>query len=239
MPAATRSYESSPAGEIHVWRVELDDVARPVVAYQSILSEEENSRANRFYSEQGRERFILTRFALRTLLGRYVGIDPDQLRFATNDYGKPYVQNEGADARFNLSHSGSLALIAISQGREISVDVEIVRDDDSFDRIAARYFSLAETLALQATPETQRHASFTQIWTKKEAYIKARGLGMAIPLNSFDVSRNVHTVPVNVTGTSETLPWAVRALPLGAAYRGAVAAPGTDWRFQIETFFLN
>jgi 4'-phosphopantetheinyl transferase len=236
-PRQTTAYSGGAlAGEIHVWQVRLDVSSQRVEAYQRALPDDEIDRAGRFYFQLGSDRFIVMRYVLRTLLGQHTGIQPDKLRFGVNDYGKPYLLNKGATVRFNISHSAGQGLIAISKNREVGVDIEIVREDASFSGLAARYFSPAEISSLQAVPDEHRSDLFFRIWTRKEAYIKARGLGMAVPLNSFDVSPGGADEPIRFVGTQNASAWFVRELPLDALYRGAVAAQGTDWQARVRVW---
>jgi 4'-phosphopantetheinyl transferase len=151
---------------------------------EMLLSAEERARAARFHVDRDRNRFIAARGHLRELLGGMLGIPPAEVEFSYNPYGKP----ETAGVQFNMSHSEWMALIAISRSRVVGVDVE--RKNRAFvdDRIPERFFSPAEVQALRALPEGQQTEAFFNCWTRKEAYVKARGLGLSLALDSFDVS---------------------------------------------------
>lgn len=174
---------------VHLWCASLD---LPELAQQSLaalLSAEERSRARTFRFERDRQRWIARRGLLRRLLGRYLGVDPAELRFVYGPRGKPALAAPAVLA-FNLSHSGGLALYAVSAASSIrlGVDVELIRSDLAHLPLAKRYFSPAEQAALQALPKSQQLAAFFRCWTRKEAFVKALGEGLSVPLDSFDVS---------------------------------------------------
>jgi 4'-phosphopantetheinyl transferase len=151
---------------------------------ETLLSTEERARAARFHFDRDRNRFIAARGHLRELLGAMLGVPPAEIKFSYNAYGKP----ETAGLQFNVSHSEWMALMAISRSRVVGVDIE--RKNRAFvdDRIPERFFSPAEVQALRALPEGQQTEAFFNCWTRKEAYVKARGLGLSLALDSFDVS---------------------------------------------------
>ncbi len=136
--------------------------------------------------ERVRNRFVVGRGLLRTLLGRYVGVPGEALELAYGDHGKPFLVQAGP--RFNLSHSGGVALFAFSSSADVGVDVELA--DRCVDplKIAGRFFSPAEVGTLRSLPEALRRGAFLTCWTRKEAFIKARGDGLSLPLDSFDVT---------------------------------------------------
>ncbi len=180
------------ADEVHVWAVPLD-VERPVLhSFAELLSADERRRAERFHFEHVRRRFIGSHGALRQLLGRYLDIEPADVAFATDDRGKPRIVNaisaeSTCDLRFNLSHSGELALIAIAAGAEVGVDVEQIRVVSNIERLARRYFHAAEAEEVLAAEGDQREALFMRCWTAKEAVVKAYGSGIGTGLNRFRV----------------------------------------------------
>lgn len=180
-----------PDGEIHVWRIELDRPAAQVEQLAGVLGQDEPDRAGRFHFERDRRRFTVARGALRVILSRYVAFTPGELRFAYGPYGKPalappFNRNE---LQFNVAHSHNLALCAVKgSGSELGVDVEYIRPVLEAEQIAGRYFSPAEQAALRACPPEQKLAAFFNCWTRKEAYLKALGDGLARPLADFDVS---------------------------------------------------
>jgi 4'-phosphopantetheinyl transferase len=172
--------------DLHVWEANLDAPAAKVLRLRSLLSPDEVRRADRFRFERDRSRYTIGRGLLRELLGRYLAAAPETIRFRYGDHDKPLL--DGAELWFNLSHSGTLALYAVTRVAEVGIDVEL--EDDSFaqERIAERFFSPAEVANLRAFPSNQQGLAFMRCWTRKEAFIKARGDGLSLPLDSFDVS---------------------------------------------------
>lgn len=175
--------------EVHVWRLDIDELKRDLSALRGTLAPDEVARAERFVFERDRERFVVARGALRSILARYVGGAPGSLRFGYSAYGKPFLQHAG-DARlhFNLSHSHELALVALTRQGRIGVDIEYMREAVEYEAVAASVFSAGENAALRALPAPLRRAAFFACWARKEAYVKARGEGLSTPLDQFDVS---------------------------------------------------
>ena len=186
-PPASLSLSS---GEVHVWRAELEQPAELQETFLGLLDQEERDRASRFHFEQHRRRFVLGRGFLRVLLGRYLGIEPEQVRFTYGLYGKPALAGEhrAPGLRFNASHSHELAVYAFVLDDEIGVDVEYIKTDFAGEDIARHFFSAHEVETLLGLPETERAAAFFRCWTRKEAYIKAIGSGLSHPLDEFDVT---------------------------------------------------
>jgi 4'-phosphopantetheinyl transferase len=183
------TYELPADDEIHVWQAQLDDPNCEVSRLHETLTADERDRAARFYFERHRRRFIVARGILRIMIARYLGVGASEIRFEYTAKGKPSlveprVENFGC----NISHSGDLALYAFALGVLIGVDVEIIRPVDNMDEIAKRFFSPLEYDMLQQVSPDDRLEAFFNCWTRKEAYVKAEGLGLWIPLDSFTVS---------------------------------------------------
>jgi 4'-phosphopantetheinyl transferase len=195
-------------GEIHLWRVSLDDPAR-LSGAEAVLSREESLRAGRFVFLRDRDRFIAAHGALRMVLALYIGIEPLEIRFEIGRNGKPALVQTFTDIRFNLSHSADLALIAITRGRDVGVDVELIQENIEFDQIVERYFDPSEAWDLRTAPPGERVLRFFDLWTRKEACLKAdgRGIGSHPPPERFGV----------------------RNLRPAQGYAGAVACEGEDW----------
>lgn len=176
--------------EIHVWHGTVDRSAEELSELREPLSEDEHARAQRFRFQKDRNNFIVSRGTLRTLLGAYLGKEPQDLRFQYSDFGQPLLAEDDVAerVRFNVSHSGGVVLWAFGQVRRIGVDVEQVRRDFGTLEIAERFFSEAERQMLRQLPADQRHEAFFRCWTRKESFIKALGEGLSHPLNQFDVS---------------------------------------------------
>jgi 4'-phosphopantetheinyl transferase len=177
-------------GEIHVWRVSLAQTESCLQSLQQTLSTDERAKADRFRFPKDRSQFIVSRGALRAILSRYLNISSHILRFDYNPYGKPslIVTQGGNTLRFNLSHSRGMALIALTKNRDIGVDIEGINQKFSCLEIAQKFFSPLESSVLRSLPEHLQATAFFTCWTRKEAYIKAVGKGLSIPLNKFDVS---------------------------------------------------
>ena len=172
-------------GEVEVWAACLDEL--PEAALGVPLSADERERGARFRFERDRRRFVTARGLLRVLLGRYLDLDPAGLRFAHGPRGKPFLA-EADGLRFNLSHSGGVALLAFARGRELGVDIEEERPVPEAADIAGHYFSAREGAELKSLRADEQTAAFFRCWTRKEAFVKATGDGLSRPLDGFDVT---------------------------------------------------
>ena len=225
------------SGDVHVWRASLDWEACSVQELTRVLSDDELARASRFHFRRDRDRFVVRRGLLRTLLGLYLDAVPAQILFGYNRYGKPSVVAEvGPEALcFNLSHSNGLALFAFSRGRELGVDIEYVRRGLAVVRIAERFFSPREVAELRALPSHVQLEAFFSCWTRKEAYIKARGMGLSLPLDRFAVSlASGHPAALlsNEEDPAEVSRWALQELAPGPGFVAALAVEGQDHRME-------
>lgn len=177
-----------PRGEAHLWYVRDDEVGSEtlVAAYRALLNPEEEARRARYFFEHSRREYLLTRALVRTVLSRYRELAPAAWTFTANQWGRPEISNpEGGALRFNLTNTSGLVAILVAHDREIGVDVEDLERRGETVKIADRFFSPSEVEALHAVPEERQRARFFDYWTLKEAYIKARGMGLAIPLDQF------------------------------------------------------
>jgi 4'-phosphopantetheinyl transferase len=174
------------ADEIHIWRASLEQPTEATERLRGLLADDELARAAKFRFARDRDRYIVGRGLLRSLLGDYLGQPPRELRFGYGEFGKPVL--DGGGPHFNLSHSGSLALFAFSADTELGVDVELANADFAKERIAERFFSKEEVHVLRSLAEPLQATAFMTCWTRKEAFIKARGDGLSLRLDSFDVS---------------------------------------------------
>jgi 4'-phosphopantetheinyl transferase len=220
-----------PPEQIHVWRVKLDGGPEQLPALGHALAPDELARADRFRFPHDRSRFVIAHAALRALLGRYLNRAPEQIRFASGPHGKPRLTE--STLHFNLAHSGGLALIAVAWEREVGVDLEGMRADVDFAGLAARFFSPAEARALAGLPDEEQVAAFYAAWTRKEAYLKARGAGLSLGLAQCEVSFRPGE-PAALLATqpdpAEAARWTLAALDPGPGYAGALAAEGAGWR---------
>ncbi len=207
------------------------------MAWQQLLSDDEWSRANRFHFEEDRNAYIAARGVLRIILGQYLNAEPTQLRFTYNQYGKPFLlpETNPEKLQFNLSHSDGLALFAFTRQREIGVDLERIQRQFEFEEIAGRFFSPGEAALLHSLPDSMKPEAFFNCWTRKEAYIKAHGEGLSLPLASFDVTLKPGK-PARLIRTRDSPPeatqWRLQALWPGDGFAGALAVKGNGWRLQ-------
>ncbi len=222
-------------GQVHIWRVALDRRAAHLQQFMHLLSADEQERAARLYLERDRRRFIVGRGVLRTILGRYLGIEPHQVQFSYKPHGKPYLTaSPGQMAlQFNAAHSHELALYAFAWGCQVGIDVEYVHLVPDAEEIAARFFSVRENAALRLLPEEQRQMGFFYCWTRKEAYIKAIGDGLSYPLDRFDVSLGGEEglQSLDIDGDpGESGRWSLQAFIPAPGYVAALAVEGHDWQ---------
>lgn len=176
--------------EIHLWLASYEEITdeRLHAGYRELLSAEERAQEPRFYFARDRRRYMVTRALVRTVLSRYVPVRPADWIFATNGYGRPEAANAAAkEARlaFNISHTHSQIALAVTMGRQVGVDVENVRAREVPIDIASRYFAPEEVEVLNAAPAHEQQYRFFEYWTFKESYIKARGMGLSLPLDKF------------------------------------------------------
>lgn len=179
-PPKTLKLESD---EVHVWRASLDLEASSIQSLLDILCVEEQQRAERYHFPKDRDRFIVARGLLRVIISYYLGKEPRDLQFVYNQYGKPALSEayNREPLCFNLSHSRELALYAVTQNRNLGVDLEYIRTGFPCEEIAERFFSPQENAILRTLPLDMKHKAFFTCWTRKEAYIKATGKGLSLP----------------------------------------------------------
>ncbi len=180
---------SLPAHEVHVWRMELDLPVSRLLHLARSLSPAELDRASRFRSLYDRNRCIARRGILRQICGAYLAKEPAALTFDRGRWGKPRLSDRCDEngLRFSVSHSHVVALYAFTCGREVGVDVERIRSDMAWQPLAPLCLSARETALLRALPKTAQTEAFFTLWARKEAFLKARGVGLSRRLNQIDV----------------------------------------------------
>ncbi|MGE0596399.1 MAG: 4'-phosphopantetheinyl transferase superfamily protein [Hyphomonadaceae bacterium] len=220
------------AVEVDLWFWPLTDASGPEAEHWRVMSAEERARADRFVFPQHRRRYIHGRGRLREILARYTGVPAQDISFTLSAYDKPSLADAGAPGlHFNLSHSGDLAALGVSADVELGVDIEWIRllKED----ISARYFSTSECEVLHALAESEQARAFFECWTRKEAYIKASGEGLSIPLDSFDVAFGPGVTPrflrIDQPQPHDPADWALFAFEPQPDCMGAIAAK-TDGR---------
>lgn len=227
--------------DVHVWKASLERSPSELDGLRQILAPDEQKRADRFRFEKHRDRYIVGRGVLRTILGRYLDRDPSGLRFQYTRYGKPMLPAETEILSFNLSHSHDLALYAVTQGREIGIDLEFIRKNINLLGIAKRFFSPQEYSQLQALPKSSQLQAFFECWTRKEAFIKAKGEGFSLPLHRFDVSITPGK-PAALLRTewnpAEAALWSLKSLNPAPGYAAALAVEGKHWILRNWVFEL-
>jgi 4'-phosphopantetheinyl transferase len=228
-----------PADEVHVWLAKLDDY--PADSFKVMLAADELARAARFHFDRDRNHFIVARALLRKLLAAYLDIGAGELQISYAEKGKPSLEKSGRGSlKFNVAHSHGLGIYAFSWNREVGIDLEFIREDLADEKIAERFFSPSEIHSLRDLPAELRKQAFFNCWTRKEAYIKARGEGLSIPLDEFDVSLRPGEEAAllrNHKDPGEVTRWSMQSVAVPAGYVGALVAQGQDWR--LKTFSLN
>lgn len=227
-----------PSDEVRVWHSTLDlPLACLAGMYQS-LSADERERVGRFRRIADAKRSIIGRGYLRVLLGWAIGLRAEELQFEYDEFGKPSLAaSYGSELQFSVSHSGNLVLIALARGRSVGVDVEMVRTDIDVADLAKRFFSTAESEKLAALTEPVLYDAFFACWTRKEAFVKAKGRGISLPLDTFEVAFLPGETPGLLTtkpDPTEASRWKVLALNAGQDHQAALIAAGQEWRLTCE-----
>lgn len=213
--------------DIHIWRVNL---TRPFVEYEylrSLLSPSEQTRLAKFHFSRDQQRFGIARASLRRILALYLQADPHSLALDATQFGKPYLSKpEHAWLSFNISHSGDLALIGLTHERAIGIDLEEISRTIQPMQIATQFFSPSELAALKKYRGEEQRQAFFRCWTRKEAYSKAIGKGLQIPLNQFSVSLDNEPVVQLEHHEPQPQPWSIYGLEPQQGYIGAIAVAG-------------
>ena len=226
-----------PENEVQLWRVDLGAVGPEEPRWRQVLSEDERARAARFHFSRDRQSYVSSRALLRIILAAYLGAEPRELSFRYSDKEKPALAGAHAarEIEFNISHSGMVALLAFTRGREVGVDVELIRHDFDVEGIAHRFFSEHERQELMSFALEERHAAFFRCWTRKEAYVKATGSGLSLPLSQFDVSMaagNINALIATRPDATEAGRWSMREVQGGDGYAAALCVLGRGWRLR-------
>lgn len=212
---------------VHVLRFSTDRDAADLV---TLLDDQECRRSDQFAFDADRRRFIVAHAVTRLVLGQCLHVSPASLRFNVGAHGKPTLRGGNVELRFNLSHAGTRALLAIGVGREVGVDIERARPVEVL-AVARRYFADDEYRALVLRPEEERVRAFYRCWTRKESFLKARGDGLSAPLDGFVVSVD-EAAPQLLLASADAgeSAWTIVDVPVDAGYAGAVTARGAGWR---------
>ncbi|RYZ02981.1 MAG: 4'-phosphopantetheinyl transferase superfamily protein [Alphaproteobacteria bacterium] len=196
--------------DVHVWLLQLQQPPHTLEDLATSLTEEERARSSRFHLERDRKRFIAARGLLRQLVGQYTDMPANAVRFLANSHGKPHIETEEglATFEFNLSHSGDWVVVGFARGAAVGVDIEQIRPMPDMADVARHTFAASEAASIEALPDDQRIDGFFSCWTRKEAYVKAVGLGLSVDLKTF----NVHVTPTRHVDN-------IRYPDTGAVYR--------------------
>ncbi len=212
--------------QVHIWKININNKALDVShLYSNVLSVDERRRAGRLRSENDKRRFVISRGLLRENLGNYMGAAPAEIVFTYNDHGKPDIKSEHnpKNIKFNVSHSRNLAIYAICLEREIGVDLEYIRDVSSADKIINRFFTNEEKDYFNSLPEYRKKMAFFRLWTRKEAYSKAKGMGIGLPLKEFDFN----LIPDSTEKQTESK-WSLIDIEVDSHYLAALATEGNN-----------
>jgi 4'-phosphopantetheinyl transferase len=218
-------------GEIHVWSIDLNPPPDRVDRLSRLLADDEQARAARFRFDRHRRQYAVGRGALRTLLACYLGIRPELVQFTYGPRGKPFLAEPLAAGglQFNLSNSDEMALVGLVQGVEIGMDIEYLKPMPDCEQISERFFSQSEREVLRSLPREVKEEGFFNCWTRKEAYLKAVGEGLAAPLDSFDVTLAPGDPPRMLTlegDAARAARWHFRHFRPAEKYIGALAIEG-------------
>jgi 4'-phosphopantetheinyl transferase len=228
-----------PPEAVHIWKAALSLSTLNAQA-STLLSPDELARSGRFHFDRDRERYIAGRAILRLILARYLGCPPAEVAFTYGPQGKPALAApwNGSGLSFNATHSHDLALYAIARERRVGIDIEHLREIPEARGIARRYFTAGEAMQLESTE--QPATAFLRLWTRKEAVIKAVGVGLSMPLNCFDLS----AVPGDGTASfdvddaaAQWAVWTLHELSPGPEYVAAVVIEGEGARLRRFQFF--
>jgi len=232
MPALHRAV-ALPANEVHLWGAALDLDPADLDYLKKMLAPDERLRAAQFHFPKDRMRFVARRGLLRGILARYLGREPEKLRFGSGPGGKPFLlgDSRARALHFNMAHSHDLALYGIAGYREVGVDIERIKPDLADPQVAERFFSPRESLALRTLPASLQVEAFFNCWTRKEAYLKARGEGLLAPLDRFDVSLAPGQPAALLNGGDGM--WSLHALTPAPGYAAAVAVEGCGYSLRL------
>jgi 4'-phosphopantetheinyl transferase len=227
--------ELSPAS-MHIWQFPLTTSDSDLESYDAVLSDDERARASRFHFDRDARRFTMARASVRFILASYTKSRSRDLLFDYSHYGKPALADLHSGIRFSISHSGELGMLAVARGREVGVDLEMIRQDVETDKLAERFYSPLERESLRALPDPDRVPAFFRCWTCKEAFLKAQGLGLSRSLESFDVEVNPQQ-PARLLATrpdpGEANDWLLYDVPTDHDFRAAVAVEGSIMSIRI------
>ena len=222
---------------VHLWGIELDGSPQCLERCAQWLDKEEQHRARRLVREEDRQRYVFAHGGLRAVLSRYLGVDPGVVELCRNEVGKPFVPRKSrgqSPITFNMSHAQGRALIAVSEGQEVGVDLERIRPDMEVVKLSERYFATSEHAVVMQSAQEERAAKFFRFWVAKEAVLKAQGIGLQA-LHQCEILLGTERADAEVLvpeGSPLRNNWRVRLLSCDEGWEAAVAAQGKDWVVQ-------
>ena len=237
LPADDTNQMQLPQGEIHIWKFSLCRTNAEYQGFEDSLSADERQRADRSHFARHRRRFVARRGLQRLVLSRYCGIAPADIRFAYERNGKPYLPKEDNERglHFSVSQSADVALLACTRNQGTGIDVEEVREFSDKEEIVSRFFSVQEKAAWRKTLGKDLNQIFFNAWTRKEAFVKALGLGLEIDLNLFSVSFETEDARLLswVGHDEEVVNWLFYHLEPEPNFCGALVVPKGDWNILL------
>lgn len=225
--------------DVHIWSASLEQPAEYREKLFLLLSFDERIRVGRFYFEKDRNRYIIGRGLLRCILGGYLRMEPSQIEFVYGQYGKPSLKSEMHDKvlGFNLSHSQDLALYAIGWNCKIGIDIEYVHPMPDMDKFAEQFFSPRESALINSFSAKQKEEVFFKIWTCKEAFLKANGSGLRIPLNQVEISLGTKgSAILRSIGSDrqQAVRWHLETFIPAPGYQASLAIEGNDRKIVFK-----
>ena len=221
--------------EVFIYRVFVDPMHNSSDLILNYLPGDDIKRINRFMFESDRITHTITRFCLRTVLSRILLIEPENISFSYNEYGKPFItpEHNPEDIRFNISHSDNMVLIALARGIDVGIDIEKIKDIDTVNGLIKDYFSPGEIEQFSSLPPDARQKAFFSAWTRKEAYIKAMGTGLSYPLKKFSVSVDpLKGAELLYDENNDCKSWTLKDIIVPEGYAAAAAVHGTGLEFR-------
>jgi len=219
--------------DLHIWRVALEVRSESLTRHSTVLSADELARADRYVFARDRQHFIVARATLRLLLGKYLCTSPSSMHFEVGPYGKPFLIEEfqPSKVKFNVSHAYGVALFAFTISGECGIDVEKIRPEFATREVAKNYFSAQEITELDALSPSLFATGFFQCWTRKEAYLKARGAGLQVPLDSFAVTATPER-PLELFSCDSSR-WSIYSFQPFQDFVAAVVAERLEWTLSF------
>jgi 4'-phosphopantetheinyl transferase len=223
------------AHEVHLWSTTVDAAQHHQPGLVRLLTDDERRRSQRFRVAEARHRFIAAHAMARLLVGRYTDTPPDRVAFAAGVRGKPQLVNPRTvpDLHLNLAHSGDTAVVGLARAA-VGVDVEVLRPIPNANRLAQRFFSEDERRWLSGLPPAEREAGFLTVWTCKEAYLKAVGAGIAMPLREVEVDPDGPRLVRLAGDPHEAARWTILCCRVAERALAAIAVRGLDWRLEVH-----